>query len=166
MRNENLNRSIEAHTDCLRLRLLGFALRSPAKNRINERLWQLYTVQDGGTIALDWLLASDVAGASYDTGRVISKDDSTPLVIVIPGLTSDSASPVKGEANISYICSWYYRATELVFGATEYSTSIDIWSACCVLAELLLGQVLGTPTREEIRCMKTNYTDLAIQRLF
>lgn len=48
---------------------------------------------------------------------------------------------VNGEANISYICSRYYRAPELIFGATEYSTSIDIWSAGCVLAELLLGQV-------------------------
>ena len=48
---------------------------------------------------------------------------------------------VKGEANISYICSRFYRAPELIFGATEYTTSIDIWSAGCVLAELLLGQV-------------------------
>ncbi|CAN4103214.1 unnamed protein product [Withania somnifera] len=83
---------------------------------------------------------------------------------------------VNGEANISYICSRYYRAPELIFGATEYTTSIDIWSAGCVLAELLVGQplfpgenavdqlveiikVLGTPTREEIRCMNPNYTD-------
>lgn len=50
-------------------------------------------------------------------------------------------SQVKGEANISYICSRYYRAPELIFGATEYTTSIDIWSAGCVLAELLVGQV-------------------------
>ncbi|CAN6443689.1 unnamed protein product [Victoria cruziana] len=49
---------------------------------------------------------------------------------------------VRGEANISYICSRYYRAPELIFGATEYTTSIDIWSAGCVLAELLLGQPL------------------------
>jgi len=48
---------------------------------------------------------------------------------------------VKGESNISYICSRYYRAPELIFGATEYTASIDIWSAGCVLAELLLGQV-------------------------
>ncbi|RZC23759.1 Shaggy-related protein kinase eta isoform E [Glycine soja] len=48
---------------------------------------------------------------------------------------------VKGEANISHICSLFYRAPELMFGATEYTTSIDIWSAGCVLAELLLGQV-------------------------
>jgi len=48
---------------------------------------------------------------------------------------------VKGEPNISYICSRYYRAPELIFGANEYTTAIDIWSAGCVLAELLLGQV-------------------------
>ncbi|XP_024965533.1 shaggy-related protein kinase alpha [Cynara cardunculus var. scolymus] len=83
---------------------------------------------------------------------------------------------VKGEPNISYICSRYYRAPELIFGATEYTTAIDIWSGGCVLAELLLGQplfpgesgvdqlveiikVLGTPTREEIKCMNPNYTE-------
>ncbi|CAL5048178.1 unnamed protein product [Urochloa decumbens] len=89
---------------------------------------------------------------------------------------------VKGEANISYICSRYYRAPELIFGATEYTTSIDIWSAGCVLAELLLGQplfpgesavdqlveiikVLGTPTREEIRCMNPNYTEFKFPQI-
>ena len=35
---------------------------------------QLYTVRDGGTIALDWLLASDLEGsASLDSLRLISK---------------------------------------------------------------------------------------------
>lgn len=89
---------------------------------------------------------------------------------------------VKGEANISYICSRFYRAPELIFGATEYTTSIDIWSAGCILAELLLGQplfpgenavgqlveiikVLGTPTREEIRCMNPNYTDFRFPQI-
>ncbi|CAA7402371.1 unnamed protein product [Spirodela intermedia] len=89
---------------------------------------------------------------------------------------------VKGEANISYICSRYYRAPELLFGATEYTTSIDIWSAGCVLAELLLGHplfsgespadqlvqiinVLGTPTREEIRCMNPNHTEFKFPQI-
>ncbi|KAG6387118.1 hypothetical protein SASPL_152303 [Salvia splendens] len=89
---------------------------------------------------------------------------------------------VRGEANISYICSRFYRAPELIFGATEYTTSIDIWSAGCVLAELLLGQplfpgenavgqlvevikVLGTPTREEIRCMNPNYNDFRFPQI-
>ncbi|ONK80645.1 uncharacterized protein A4U43_C01F20140 [Asparagus officinalis] len=182
------------------------------KQRLRQREGQLYTVQDGGTIALDWLLASDVAGASYDTGRVISKDDSTPLVIVIPGLTSDSASPVtadltplnptqvvvkfdtfkilglipikapdiaRGELEITYLdeeirlrakqtyltfvhgiivllnsyLAQQNKVLQLTYGQhvvslrsyslarSVISTSIDIWSACCVLAELLLGQV-------------------------
>ncbi|KAK4539018.1 hypothetical protein RGQ29_008619 [Quercus rubra] len=83
---------------------------------------------------------------------------------------------VSGETNISYICSRYYRAPELIFGATQYTSAIDMWSAGCVLAELLLGEplfsgesavdqlveiikVLGTPTREEIKCMNPNYTE-------
>ncbi|KAF8399683.1 hypothetical protein HHK36_015554 [Tetracentron sinense] len=89
---------------------------------------------------------------------------------------------VKGEPNISYICSRYYRAPELIFGATEYTTAIDIWSVGCVLAELLLGQplfpgesgvdqlveiikVLGTPTREEIKCMNPNYTEFKFPQI-
>ena len=46
---------------------------------------------------------------------------------------------VKGEPNVAYICSRYYRAPELIFGSTDYSTAIDVWSGGCVLAELLLG---------------------------
>ncbi|XP_052193592.1 shaggy-related protein kinase epsilon-like [Diospyros lotus] len=89
---------------------------------------------------------------------------------------------VPGEPNISYICSRYYRAPELIFGATEYTTAIDIWSAGCVLAELLLGQplfpgesgvdqlveiikILGTPTREEIRCMNPNYSEFKFPQI-
>lgn len=47
---------------------------------------------------------------------------------------------IKGEPNISYICSRYYRAPELIFGATDYTSAIDVWSVGCVLAELMLGQ--------------------------
>eukprot|EP00249_Psilotum_nudum_P022317 c28468_g3_i1 orf=523-1782(+) len=89
---------------------------------------------------------------------------------------------VKGEANISYICSRYYRAPELIFGATEYTTAIDMWSTGCVMAELLLGRplfpgesgidqlveiirILGTPTREELRCMNPNNTDFKLPQI-
>jgi serine/threonine protein kinase len=84
---------------------------------------------------------------------------------------------VHGEPNVSYICSRYYRAPELIFGATDYSTQIDTWSLGCVGAELVLGRpifpgkdcveqlveifkVLGTPTREEIENMNRNYTEI------
>ena len=31
---------------------------------------------------------------------------------------------VPGEPNVAYICSRYYRAPELIFGATQYTCSI------------------------------------------
>lgn len=35
---------------------------------------------------------------------------------------------VKGEPNVSYICSRYYRAPELIFGATDYTVDIGMWN--------------------------------------
>lgn len=63
-----------------------------------------------------------------------------------------------------------------------FSYRIDVWSAGCVLAELLLGQpifpgdsgvdqlveiikVLGTPTREQIREMNPNYTEFKFPQI-
>ncbi|ORX97652.1 Pkinase-domain-containing protein [Basidiobolus meristosporus CBS 931.73] len=83
---------------------------------------------------------------------------------------------VPGEPNVAYICSRYYRAPELIFSATNYTSSIDIWSSGCVMAELITGQplfpgdssidqlveiikVLGTPTREQIYSMNPHYVD-------
>ena len=31
---------------------------------------------------------------------------------------------VPGEPNVAYICSRYYRAPELIFGATDYTVNI------------------------------------------
>ncbi|GAB4813165.1 hypothetical protein N2152v2_000211 [Parachlorella kessleri] len=89
---------------------------------------------------------------------------------------------VRGEPNISYICSRYYRAPELIFGAVDYTVAIDVWSVGCVMAELLLGvplfpgesgvdqlveiiKVLGTPTREEIHAMNPNYTEFKFPQI-
>lgn len=36
---------------------------------------------------------------------------------------------VAGEPNVSYICSRYYRAPELIFGATNYTTYIGAWQS-------------------------------------
>ena len=79
---------------------------------------------------------------------------------------------VKGQPNVSYICSRYYRAPELMFGATEYSVSVDVWSVGTILMELLLGhlpfqgqdstqqhlveimKLLGTPTDRDLQAMR------------
>ena len=45
-------------------------------------------------------------------------------------------------ASVSYICSRYYRAPELIFGATYYDEKIDVWAAGCVIAELIKMQPL------------------------
>ncbi|XP_058218067.1 embryogenesis-associated protein EMB8 isoform X5 [Rhododendron vialii] len=52
----------------------------------------LFHASDGGTIALDWLLNTDVSGEGVYRNSSIAKDDTTPIMVVIPGLTSDSAS--------------------------------------------------------------------------
>ena len=41
------------------------------------------------------------------------------------------------EPNVSYICSRYYRAPELIFGAVHYTTAIDVWSMGCTFYEIL-----------------------------
>ncbi|KAJ9057432.1 glycogen synthase kinase 3 [Entomophthora muscae] len=81
-----------------------------------------------------------------------------------------------GEPNVAYICSRYYRAPELVFGATAYTTKIDVWSTGCVMAELMLGRplfpgdtgldqlieiikILGTPTHDQVLAMNPNYLE-------
>ncbi|MGL4948052.1 MAG: GSK family serine/threonine-protein kinase, partial [Mycoplasma sp.] len=83
---------------------------------------------------------------------------------------------IKGQPNIAYICSRYYRAPEWIFGATEYSNQIDVWSIGCVIAELIWGQpifpgdsasdqwveiikILGTPTKEQILEMNPQYQE-------
>ncbi|CAG2168095.1 unnamed protein product [Oppiella nova] len=86
-----------------------------------------------------------------------------------------SAKPlVKGQTNVSYICARYYRAPELLFGATDYTNMIDIWSVGVVFTELLLGKPLfhgqscidqlvliisklGTPTKDQIQELNHNY---------
>ena len=83
---------------------------------------------------------------------------------------------VQGQPNVSYICSRYYRAPELIFGASYYSTSIDVWSFGCVAAEAILlrplftgdngveqlvsiVQVLGTPSKDELESMNASYKE-------
>ena len=80
----------------------------------------------------------------------------------------------KGERNVSYICSRYYRAPELIFDPIEYTNKIDIWSVGCVICELVLGvplfkgenstdqlfeiiKILGTPTQKIIHKLNPNY---------
>ena len=78
--------------------------------------------------------------------------------------------------NVSYICSRYYRAPELILESQNYSESIDIWSFGCVIAEMLKGkpflqgdsnesqltkikEVFGTIKEEELMAMGAKKDD-------
>jgi serine/threonine protein kinase len=85
-----------------------------------------------------------------------------------------SAKVLTSEPNLPYICSRCYRAPELIFGATHYSTMIDVWSLGCVILEMLHGvplfigessidhlieiiKVMGTPTKTQVIEMNPDY---------
>lgn len=71
------------------------------------------------------------------------------------------------ENNVSYICSRYYRAPELILNSTTYGCEVDMWSAGCILAELMtlepifpgdssleqlieIIKILGTPSPQQL----------------
>ncbi|ODV61117.1 serine/threonine/tyrosine protein kinase MCK1 [Ascoidea rubescens DSM 1968] len=46
------------------------------------------------------------------------------------------------QPSVSYICSRFYRAPELIVGCQYYSTQIDIWGLGCVVGEMSLGRAV------------------------
>ncbi|KAM7482130.1 hypothetical protein LguiB_006713 [Lonicera macranthoides] len=53
---------------------------------------QLFHTTDGGTIALDWLMNFDVMEVGFQVNDEVRREDKNPIMIVVPGLTSDSES--------------------------------------------------------------------------
>lgn len=49
----------------------------------------------------------------------------------------------------SRVVTLWYRAPELLLGATEYGAAIDMWSSGCILAELFAGKPI-MPGRTEV----------------
>ena len=52
----------------------------------------------------------------------------------------------------SRVVTLWYRAPELLLGATDYGASIDLWSVGCILAELFVGKPI-MPGRTEVEQM-------------
>ncbi|XP_078171899.1 cyclin-dependent kinase G-2-like [Carex rostrata] len=66
------------------------------------------------------------------------------------GLARQYGSPLKPYTPL--VVTLWYRAPELLLGAKEYSTAIDMWSVGCIMAELLAKEPLfnGQNEKEQI----------------
>jgi len=63
------------------------------------------------------------------------------------GLAREYGSPLRHYTPI--VVTLWYRAPELLLGAKEYSTPIDMWSVGCIFAEFLMKKPLF-PGKSEI----------------
>ena len=87
-------------------------------------------------------------GLNYLTMLSIAHRDIKPQNVLLDGkknrvVICDFGSAkqlVKGQTNLAYICSRCYRAPELIFGATDYNSQIDVWSLGCVIVEMINGE--------------------------
>ncbi|CAO2837153.1 unnamed protein product [Amaranthus hypochondriacus] len=64
--------------------------------------------------------------------------------------------PNKKHPMTSRVVTLWYRAPELLLGATDYGVGIDLWSAGCILAELLKGRPI-MPGRTEVEQLHKIY---------
>ncbi|CAK9232295.1 unnamed protein product [Sphagnum troendelagicum] len=58
-------------------------------------------------------------------------------------------NPHEKQQLTSRVVTLWYRAPELLLGATEYGVGVDLWSTGCILAELLAGKPI-MPGRTEV----------------
>uniref|UniRef100_A0A7E4V4Y2 Protein kinase domain-containing protein n=1 Tax=Panagrellus redivivus TaxID=6233 RepID=A0A7E4V4Y2_PANRE len=135
--------------------------RRPDLTEVRLMAWQLFRGQ-----------------AHLNVLKIIHRDIKPQNILVNPDLGTlkigdfgSSKFYTAGEHSHSYHVTRYYRAPELIMGATQYGPEIDVWSCGCVLGELLRCSVMwagnssehqlyviistiGKPTFEEMKAMK------------
>ncbi|WVZ56931.1 hypothetical protein U9M48_007395 [Paspalum notatum var. saurae] len=81
-------------------------------------------------------------------GSNLLLDNSGVLKIADFGLAS-FFDPDRKQPMTSRVVTLWYRPPELLLGATDYGVAVDLWSAGCILAELLAGRPI-MPGRTEV----------------
>ncbi|WOL03327.1 putative serine/threonine-protein kinase [Canna indica] len=81
-------------------------------------------------------------------GSNLLLDNQGLLKIADFGLAT-SFDPYHKHPMTSRVITLWYRPPELLLGATDYSVGVDLWSAGCILAELLAGKPI-MPGRTEV----------------
>lgn len=123
----------------------------------NIKAYMIMTLQGLEYLHLNWILHRDLKPNN------LLVNSRGILKIGDFGLAKFFGSP--NRIYTHQVVTLWYRCPELLFGARQYSTGVDIWAVGCILAELLLRlpflpgqsdldqltkifQALGTPTEE------------------
>ncbi len=64
------------------------------------------------------------------------------------GLAREYGSPLK--AYTHEVVTLWYRAPEILLGATKYACPVDMWAVGCIFAEFVTRKPLFTGARSEI----------------
>lgn len=89
-----------------------------------------------------WIIHRDIKSSN------LLLSNSGEIKVADLGLARRLGEPSSGKLTPVVVTLWY-RAPELLLGATDYSWPIDLWSAGCIFAELLIGKPIF-PGKSEI----------------
>ncbi|EAU92872.2 cmgc/cdk/pitslre protein kinase [Coprinopsis cinerea okayama7 len=84
----------------------------------------------------NWILHRDLK-----TSNLLMNNRGT-IKVADFGLARRYGDPVGLGGLTQLVVTLWYRAPEILLGATEYSTAVDMWSVGCIFAELLLKEPL------------------------
>ena len=93
--------------------------------------------------ALKYLHSADIVHRDLKPSNILLNSDCT-MKLADFGLARSVMCKEDGEPVIvsDYIATRWYRAPEILLGSQSYSKKVDMWSAGCILAEVLTEEVL------------------------
>ncbi|PVV00734.1 hypothetical protein BB560_004872 [Smittium megazygosporum] len=95
--------------------------------------------------AVEFLHKNHIIHRDLKTSNLLM-NNSGQIKVADFGLARKYSSPLLPMTNI--VVTLWYRAPELLFGETKYSTSVDMWSVGCIFAELIDKEPLFPGTSE------------------